>query len=41
MRGDREKAMEAGCTGYLTKPIARLELIQMVTDLLRPAMVLP
>jgi CheY-like chemotaxis protein len=40
MRGDREKAMEAGCSGYLTKPIARRDLIQVVTDLLSPAMVL-
>lgn len=39
MRGDREKAMEAGCSGYLTKPIARRELIQMVASLLRPPMV--
>ena len=32
MKGDKEKALEAGCSGYLTKPIHRLDLIQMLDE---------
>lgn len=35
MRGDRDKAMDAGCTAYLTKPINRRELLEEVGRLLR------
>lgn len=34
MVGDREKALEAGCDGYLPKPISRSELIKTVEDYL-------
>lgn len=30
MVGDRERAMEAGCDGYLPKPISRQELLKTV-----------
>ena len=36
MKGDRTKAMEAGCSGYLTKPINRQALLDEVASLLRP-----
>lgn len=32
MVGDREKAMEAGCDGYLPKPISRQELLKTVVE---------
>jgi CheY-like chemotaxis protein len=34
MKGDEEKAREAGCSGYLTKPIHREELLRQVRALL-------
>jgi len=35
MRGDREKALEAGCEGYISKPINVHELPELVTSYLR------
>ena len=34
MKGDKTKAMEAGCNGHLTKPIDRQALLATVRDLL-------
>jgi len=34
MRGDKEKAIEAGCDAYLSKPINTRELPKVVADLL-------
>ena len=34
MKGDRTKAMEAGCNGHLTKPIDRAALLEHVRTLL-------
>jgi CheY-like chemotaxis protein len=36
MRGDEKKALEAGCTGYLAKPIRRGILLERVKELLAP-----
>jgi two-component system cell cycle response regulator DivK len=36
MKGDRAKAMEAGCNGHLTKPIDRALLVSEVRRLLAP-----
>jgi PAS domain S-box-containing protein len=35
MSGDREKALEAGCDNYISKPINRVKLIQMISDYLQ------
>jgi CheY-like chemotaxis protein len=34
LKGDREKAMEAGCDGYMSKPINTRELPKMVENLI-------
>jgi signal transduction histidine kinase len=34
MHGDRERALEAGCSGYLAKPIRMNELLQVLTSFL-------
>lgn len=34
MKGDRTKALEAGCTDYITKPIDRQQLLDRVHTLL-------
>ena len=31
MKGDREKALEAGCDGYISKPFNTRELVSVVT----------
>jgi two-component system, cell cycle response regulator DivK len=35
MKGDDQKAFEAGCDGYITKPIDTRKLPQLVMELLR------
>jgi CheY-like chemotaxis protein len=35
MKGDEQKASEAGCDGYVTKPIDTRKLPQLVAELLR------
>ena len=37
LKGDREKAMEAGCDGYMSKPINTRELPKMVERLIGKA----
>ncbi|MDX1624704.1 MAG: response regulator [Gemmatimonadota bacterium] len=37
MAGDREKALEAGCNDYDTKPIELDRLLSKMEDLLRPS----
>lgn len=34
MKGDERRAMEAGCSGYLTKPIDRMRMLREVHELL-------
>jgi CheY-like chemotaxis protein len=36
MDGDRERCLSAGCTNYLTKPIARDKLFATVADIFGP-----
>lgn len=35
MKGDKEKAIEAGCDAYLAKPISTRELPRVVAEMLR------
>ncbi|MGH9810660.1 MAG: response regulator, partial [Terriglobia bacterium] len=37
MAGDREKAMEAGCDDYDTKPVEIARLLGKIAALLKPA----
>jgi two-component system, cell cycle response regulator DivK len=41
MRGDAERALAAGCTAYLTKPIRRVSLLEYVDALLAAAPTAP
>lgn len=41
MKGDERKAREAGCSGYLTKPINRIEMLNEVRRLLAGAAARP
>jgi two-component system cell cycle response regulator DivK len=36
MPGDRERAMDAGCEGYVSKPVDFSRLIDLVSTLLPP-----
>jgi CheY-like chemotaxis protein len=36
MQGDEEKAMSAGCTGYIAKPIDTRNFLDILTGYLRP-----
>ncbi len=36
MQGDNEKAIEAGCTGYLTKPIDTRSFLETIAWYIRP-----
>jgi two-component system cell cycle response regulator DivK len=38
MPGDRERFLEAGCNGYLSKPISKSELIATVEQFLLPTL---
>lgn len=38
MVGDREKALEAGCDGYLPKPINRQDLLNIVQEFIGDAL---
>jgi CheY-like chemotaxis protein len=35
MKGDEQKAFEAGCDGYITKPIDTRKLLQLIVEWLR------
>ncbi len=35
MKGDKEKAIEAGCDAYLSKPINTRELPRVIAEMLR------
>jgi len=37
LSGDREKAIEAGCNDYLSKPIIAEELMGMLSNHIRPS----
>jgi len=36
MKGDRERCLQAGCNGYLTKPVDRSKLIEALRQYLKP-----
>lgn len=35
MSGDREQLLNAGCNGYIEKPIEPLEVMQQIKDILQ------
>lgn len=37
MRGDEERALAAGCSGYITKPVDTRQLVRQVAQYLAPA----
>jgi two-component system, cell cycle response regulator DivK len=37
MKGDRERALEAGCDGYISKPVSPRELVRTVARLVEAA----
>lgn len=37
MKGDRERALEAGCSGYISKPVSPRELLRTVASLVKAA----
>lgn len=37
MKGDRERALEAGCSGYISKPVSPRELVRTVASLVDAA----
>lgn len=37
MHGDRELCLQAGCDGYIAKPVSRMELKNVVKQYLQPA----
>jgi CheY-like chemotaxis protein len=34
MHGDRERCMQLGCDGYIPKPVARNELLSIISNFL-------
>jgi two-component system cell cycle response regulator DivK len=37
MKGDRERILESGCNGYVSKPIKIDDILAVIRDILMPA----